>query len=49
MQLHEGQFTNDYYIVAKQTKSMLCTPLLNQGQIKGIVYLENNLTTGAFT
>ncbi|QGZ90496.1 AAA family ATPase [Microcystis aeruginosa] len=45
----EGQFTNDYYIVAKQTKSMLCIPLLNQGQIKGIVYLENNLTTGAFT
>ncbi|MCZ8037970.1 MAG: AAA family ATPase [Microcystis sp. LE17-20A] len=45
----EGQFTNDYYIVAKETKSILCTPLLNQGQLKGIVYLENNLTTGAFT
>ncbi|MCA2640691.1 MULTISPECIES: AAA family ATPase [unclassified Microcystis] len=44
-----GQFTTDPYIVAKQTKSILCTPLLNQGQIKGIVYLENNLTTGAFT
>jgi serine phosphatase RsbU (regulator of sigma subunit) len=27
----------------------LCTPLLNQGQLGGIVYLENNLTTGAFT
>ena len=45
----EGQFTNDYYIVDKETKSILCTPLLNQGQLKGIVYLENNLTTGAFT
>jgi len=45
----EGQFTNDYYIVAKKTKSILCTPLLNQGQLKGIVYLENNLTTSAFT
>ncbi|MFM8922793.1 MAG: GAF domain-containing protein, partial [Microcystis panniformis] len=44
-----GQFTNDYYIVAKKTKSILCTPLLNQGQLKGIVYLENNLTTSAFT
>lgn len=45
----EGQFINDAYIVAKQTKSLICTPLLNQGQLKGIVYLENNLTTGAFT
>jgi predicted ATPase/putative methionine-R-sulfoxide reductase with GAF domain len=44
-----GQFTNDSYIIAKKTKSILCTPLLNQGQLKGIVYLENNLTTGAFT
>ena len=35
--------------MAKETKSILCTPLLNQGQLKGIVYLENNLTTGAFT
>ncbi|MFN5970324.1 MAG: AAA family ATPase [Microcystis sp.] len=44
-----GQFTNDSYIIAKKTKSILCTPLLNQGQLKGIVYLENNLTTSAFT
>ncbi|NCQ96031.1 MAG: AAA family ATPase [Microcystis aeruginosa W11-06] len=44
-----GQFTNDYYIIAQKTKSILCTPLLNQGQLKGIVYLENNLTTSAFT
>jgi GAF domain-containing protein len=27
----------------------LCTPLLNQGQLTGIIYLENNLTTVAFT
>ncbi|MDJ0583058.1 AAA family ATPase [Crocosphaera sp.] len=45
----EGQFINDPYIIATQTKSILCTPLLNQGQLKGIVYLENNLTTEAFT
>ncbi|MDJ0744035.1 MAG: AAA family ATPase [Xenococcaceae cyanobacterium MO_167.B27] len=47
--VHEGQFINDPYIIATQTKSILCTPLLNQGQLRGIVYLENNLTTGAFT
>ncbi len=47
--VEEGQFTLDPYIVATQPKSVLCTPLLNQGKLSGIVYLENNLTTGAFT
>ena len=46
---HEGQFILDPYIVATQPKSILCTPLLNQGKLSGILYLENNLTTGAFT
>jgi predicted ATPase/signal transduction histidine kinase len=45
----EGQFTNAPYIVAVQPKSILCTPLINQGKLSGILYLENNLTTGAFT
>src|SRR5919202_1979451 len=45
----QGKFTNDPYIKANKTKSILCAPLLNQGQLSGIVYLENNLTTGAFT
>ncbi|GAA6621823.1 AAA family ATPase [Scytonema sp. NUACC26] len=46
---HQGNFTQDLYIVQQQPKSVLCTPLLNQGQLIGILYLENNLTTGAFT
>ena len=46
---HEGQYTRDPYIVATQPKSILCTPLINQGKLSGILYLENNLTTGAFT
>ncbi|NEP00472.1 MAG: AAA family ATPase [Symploca sp. SIO2E9] len=46
---HEGQFTRDSYILATQPKSILCTPLLNQGKLSGILYLENNLTTAAFT
>ena len=44
-----GQFTLDPYVTAHQPKSILCTPLLNQRQITGILYLENNLTTHAFT
>ncbi|MBD2043518.1 ATP-binding sensor histidine kinase [Microcoleus sp. FACHB-672] len=45
----EGQFTRDPYVVATQPKSILCTPLLHQGKLTGILYLENNLTEGAFT
>lgn len=46
---HQGKFTNDPYIKQHQTKSILCAPLLNQGQLSGIIYLENNLIIGAFT
>jgi PAS domain S-box-containing protein len=46
---HEEQFTHDPYIVATQPKSVLCIPLLDRGKLNGILYLENNLTTGAFT
>ncbi|MEG4214476.1 AAA family ATPase [Microcoleus sp. Pol14C6] len=47
--VREGQFTNDAYIQKNQPKSILCVPLINQAQIVSIVYLENNLTAGAFT
>ncbi|MEG4147396.1 PAS domain S-box protein, partial [Microcoleus sp. Pol12B5] len=45
----EGQFTRDPYIAATQPKSILCTPLLHQGKLTGLLYLENNLIEGAFT
>ncbi|WP_242715538.1 AAA family ATPase [Microcoleus vaginatus] len=45
----EEKFPNNPYIKQHQTKSILCAPLVNQGQLSGIVYLENNLTVGAFT
>lgn len=45
----EGQFTNDPYIKNTQPKSILCAALMNQGQLSAIVYLENCLTTQAFT
>ncbi|MEH2022234.1 trifunctional serine/threonine-protein kinase/ATP-binding protein/sensor histidine kinase [Nostoc sp.] len=40
---------SDLYIIRQQPKSLLCTPILYQGKLLGILYLENNLTTGAFT
>ena len=39
----------DLYISQRQPKSLLCMPILSQGKLVGILYLENNLTSGAFT
>jgi len=46
---NEGAFRQDHYIKSQQPKSVLCAPLLNQGKLTGLLYLENNLTTAAFT
>jgi predicted ATPase/serine phosphatase RsbU (regulator of sigma subunit)/tRNA A-37 threonylcarbamoyl transferase component Bud32 len=45
----EAIFAADPYIVAHQTKSILCTPIINQCRFMGVVYLENNLVEKAFT
>jgi predicted ATPase/signal transduction histidine kinase len=45
----EDLFATDPYITTKQPRSILCTPLVKQGELIGILYLENNLVTGAFT
>jgi predicted ATPase/class 3 adenylate cyclase len=45
----EGDFIKDPYIVQRHPQSVLCFPLLNQGKLQGILYLEHHLTTGAFT
>ncbi|MEG4218800.1 AAA family ATPase [Microcoleus sp. Pol14C6] len=37
------------YIIRQQPKSLLCMPILHQGKLLGILYLENHLVTGAFT
>ncbi len=47
--METGQFTNDAYVQHHQSKSILCTPLINQGKLVSIIYLENNLIMGAFT
>lgn len=46
---HDKLFSADPHIVAQQVKSLLCLPVLRQGNLVGILYLENNLTSGAFT
>ncbi|NJR53040.1 MAG: GAF domain-containing protein, partial [Leptolyngbyaceae cyanobacterium CSU_1_3] len=45
----ESSFLTDPYIQRQQTRSLLCMPILQQSQLIGILYLENNLSTGVFT
>lgn len=47
--IEEGIFQSDDYVLRQQPKSILCAPILHQGQFIGIVYLENDLAIGAFT
>jgi PAS domain S-box-containing protein len=45
----EPSFLTDPYIQKQQTRSLLSMPILKQSQMIGILYLENNLSTGVFT
>ncbi|MFN6560552.1 MAG: AAA family ATPase [Nostoc sp. ChiSLP01] len=45
----EGGFATDNYIVQYKPKSILCSPIIHQGKLIGILYLENKLIAGAFT
>ena len=37
------------YMLLHQPQSVLCTPIINQGHLVGILYLENQLSQGVFT
>src|SRR5262249_1861961 len=40
---------NDPYVVRERPRSVLCTPVLNQGTLVGTLYVENRLAPHAFT
>jgi PAS domain S-box-containing protein len=42
-------FSDDAYIRAMPAGSMLCLPLIKQGQVVALLYLENSLAPGVFT
>ena len=46
---NQGNYTKDFYIQQNTPKSIICTPVIRQGKNVGVLYLENNLTTYAFT
>jgi signal transduction histidine kinase len=47
--LKDNKFNQDSYIIEHQPLSILCLPLCDRGKLVGILYLENNLTTDAFS
>lgn len=44
----QNPFSADPYICQHRARSVLCLPLLNQGQLTGVLYLENNLAARVF-
>ena len=45
----QSPFAADPYIRQRQTRSVLCLPLLNQAKLIGVLYLENKLASHVFT
>ena len=45
----ETLYAKDHYIQEKKPKSVLCMPVIHQKNLIAILYLENNLSIGAFT
>lgn len=45
----EQLFAHDPFITQRAPRSLLCTPIVNQGHLVGVLYLQNDLAEGAFT
>ena len=45
----EGAFSQDPCVVRRQLRSVLCTPIVHQGKLIGVLYLEHERTRAAFT
>ena len=46
---HQNIFSADPHFGAGRVRSLLCLPLVRQGNLVGLLYLENNLATAAFS
>jgi len=47
--LSQNPFSADTYVVQCRARSILCLPLISQGKLINILYLENNLTPHVFS
>ncbi len=45
----EGNFREDAYVQEHRVRSVLAAPIISQGKLVAVLYLENNTTSGAFT
>lgn len=45
---NDVRFAKDAYMQKKKPLSVLCMPILHQGNFTGILYLENNVAVGVF-
>jgi len=43
-----ANFNNDRYLAAQSPRSALCVPLLNRGQLRAVLYLENRALAHGF-
>ena len=44
-----NRFADDRHLLLHQPQSVLCSPILHQGKLLGIIYLENRQTGNVFT
>jgi len=45
----DDRYGGDAYVRRCQPRSVMCLPVITGGQLIGVLYLENNVTRGAFT
>ena len=43
-----GIFITDEHISSRNSRSVMCMPVISKGELKGVLYLENDLIEGAF-
>lgn len=46
--LSSSPFSTDCYVIERHVRSLLALPLVNQGNLLGLLYLENNLAANVF-
>ena len=44
----DGRFAGDPYIARARPRSILCVPMVHQGRLSGVMYMENNVATSVF-
>jgi len=45
----DNVYSKDEYVRERRSRSILCQPIVRQGKLVGVLYLENDLTPGVFT